>query len=412
MINDLINRIKKNEFLRNSIVLFTASMFMNLFGYLFHFYVGRKLGPVDYGVFGALSSILYLLIVPLTTIQTTITKFVSTFKVANEYGKIKYLFTRSLNRLLIVGVILAIIFMIFSKLIAAFLHLDSIFPLFLLSVFFIFSLLLPVNRGVLQGVQNFYGLGLNFINEGLFKFLFGILLVGFGFKVNGAITALILSYLIPFLLSFYSLKFLFKTEKIKFETKNIYAYSLPVLFTTLLLTAFYSLDVILVKHFLNAQEAGYYVAASLLAKIVYFASGAITLVLFPQVNELYLKKLAHKKILFRAMIIVFLVTGLITLFYFLFPSFTVNLLFGSKYIIIKNYIGLFALAMTVFSLIYILSFYNLSINKTNFVYLLLLFIILEIALIYLYHNSILQIIYILLILLSFLFLSLLVYTLI
>ena len=111
MFKKYITRIRNNEFLRNTFVLFIATMLMNFFGYLFHFYVGRKLGPVDYGVYGALSSILYILTVPYTTIQITITKFVSNFKMSNEYAKIKYLIIASIIKLGIYGIIFVAFFL-------------------------------------------------------------------------------------------------------------------------------------------------------------------------------------------------------------------------------------------------------------------------------------------------------------
>lgn len=387
-------------------------MIMNVFGFLFNFYVARKLGPEDFGVFAALVSLLYILIVPLTTIQTTITKFVSTFKVSNEYGKIKYLFMRSIYKLLIFGIIFIVLFLSFGKLIIDFLNISSFFPLILLSIFFLFSLILPVSRGVLQGLQKFKSLGYNFILEGVSKFLFVVIFIVIGLGINGALTAVILSYLVSFVISFYSLKFILKMEKTKFDTKHIYFYSFPVLITTFLLTAIYTIDAILVKHFFNATEAGYYLATSKLGTIIYFATGAVNLVLFPQVSELHLKNEGHKKILFRALGIVLLLTVSITLFYFLFPRFIVMLLFGNNYLIIKDYIGLFGIVMSLFSLIYIICFYNLSINRTGFIYILFLFILAEAILIWLFHSSIVQVIYILLALLSFLLLSLLVFTLV
>ncbi len=410
MIKKYITRIRNNEFLRSTFTLFIATMLMNFFGYLFHFYVGRKLGPVDYGVYGALSSILYLLTVPYTAIQITITKFVSNFKMSNEYAKIKYLIIGSIIKLSIYGIIFVAVFLSLSRIIANFLHIETLTPLFLLGLLFIISILIPINRGVLQGLQDFKNLGYSYIMEGFVKLLSGIILVGLGLGVNGAIGAIILSYLIPFIFTFYFLRFIFREKKIAFPTKNIYVYSFPVFITTFLLTAFYSIDVILIKHFFSAQEAGYYWATSLLGKIVYFASGAVTLVLFPQVNELNLKNIAHKKIFHRALILVSLIGGSITAFYFLFSKFTVNLLFGNQYLAIREFIGFFSLAMALFSLVYVICFYNLSLNRTGFIYILLSSILLETILIYLFHETIMQVIFILLALLSFLLLSLFIFT--
>jgi O-antigen/teichoic acid export membrane protein len=411
LITSYIEKIKNNDFLRNTIILFIASMIMNLAFFIFQIYLG-KLGPVEYGVFGALTYLIFLLILPLTNgIQTIVTKFVSNHKISNEYGKINSLFTKSVKTLLIWGVLISLVFMIFSRIIANFLHIDSIWPLFWIALIFISSLLIAVIRGILQGLQKFKGLGVNFILEGLLKLIGGVILVEIGLGINGALIAIMFSYLIPFFISLYSLRAMFKIKKDPIELRGIYSYSFPVLIAMFFLAAFYSIDVILVKHFLSAQEAGYYVATSLLAKIVYFGSMAITMVLFPQVNELHIKKQDHKKLLLRAIGIVLLLTLCITLFYFLFPVFILKVIgFYKSYSIISSYIGWFGLAMSIFSLAYVISFYNLSINRTKFVYILGFFVLLEIILISLYHNSIIEIIRILLTLLSFLLLSMVIYT--
>ena len=89
---------------------------------------------------------------------------------------------------------------------------------------------------------------------------------------------------------------------------------------------------------------------------------------------------------------------LITLVYFLFSNFIINLLYGELYLEAASLLGWFAVIMTLFSLVYLMSFYNLSLNKKNFLYILALFNILEIALIYKFHNTLAQVVSILTIL--------------
>ena len=57
----------------------------------------------------------------------------------------------------------------------------------------------------------------------------------------------------------------------------------------------------------------------------------------------------------------------------------------------------------IFSLVYIITFYNLSLNKKGFLYFLFTFDLLEVILIYLFHNSLTQVIKILVILMTTLF---------
>mgnify|MGYP001614584193 CR=1 FL=1 len=400
---------KDKRLMKDSIILFSAVLFLNIMGYIFHFFVGRTLGPADYGIFGAIMSLIYIITVPMNTLQTSITKFTSNFNVHNEIGKIAYLLKRSIKVLFIVSLITTFVFIILSPFLASFMNTEKISPFLSVSLFLFFALLLPINRGVMQGLQNFKGLGWNYCIEGTVKILIGILFI-YLWGLNGAVLAFGVSYIVPFFFSFIALKKdLINTEK--FDTKEVYKYSIPVLIMLTSLTLFYSLDVILVKHFFNAVDAGLYAAISLLGgKIVFFGSGSISLVMFPKVAELYAMNGEHRGVLYKSMLLVTIFGLSITLFYWLFPNFSVGLLFGKEYLNIAPMLWIFAALMTLFSLVYLLSFYNVSIHKNKFIYLLILFNIIQVLLIYLFHESLWQIVYIMSGTMLGLFLLLLAYT--
>ncbi|MBL7147633.1 MAG: oligosaccharide flippase family protein [Nanoarchaeota archaeon] len=403
---------KKNKLLQDSFIIFSTMMVMNLSGYFYHFYMGRSLGPEEYGILGSLLAILYFIIVPVNTIQTGITNFVSNFKAKGEDGKIAYLYIKAIKKLFIYGVLISLALIILSPLLTSFLHLPSTTPIIILSSMIIFALLIPVARGILQGIQNFKGLGITFITEGLIKLIFGIIFVYIGFKINGAITAIVLSYVFAFILGLILLKPIAKIKrKIKFNTKELYKYSLPVLIMLSSLTVFYTVDIFLVKHFFDVVQAGYYAAISLLGKIAFFASWSISIVMFPKVVELNTTNKKHKHILNKSLLIVLSICIPIILIYFIFSELMVYILFGIKYLKISNMIGWFAIIMSLFSLSYTLAFYNISLNRKKFIYFLIFFNILEIILIVLFHNTLWQIIWILMFIMVSLFLTLLIYTL-
>jgi len=411
IIKKILNYQKDDSLIRDGIILFTATMIGNFAAYLFHFGMGRFLGPAEYGVLGAILSLLYLLLVPFNVIQTTISKFVAKFKAQNEENKIKYLFYKALRRLLIVGIIGLIIFLILSPWISEFLKINKK-NIMMLSIIVPFVLLLPINRGVLQGFQKFKALGVNLIIEALTKLAIGFLLVLMGFGLRGAVIGIILSYIIPFLSSLILLRKEYSKKEENIEEKTIYKYSIPVLITLLSLTAFYSIDVMLVKHYFDEISAGQYAAMAILGRIVFFASLAISMVMFPKVAEMDAQKKPNAHILKKALALVAIVSTGITTTYFLIPNIVVQLLFGKEYLIITNYIAPFALLMSFFSLTYLLALYNLSVNRTSFIYILLSFNIIEITSIVLFHNTLKQVLTFLGITMGLMFITILAYTLI
>ncbi|AJF62707.1 MAG: Polysaccharide biosynthesis protein [archaeon GW2011_AR20] len=393
----LFYHITKSNLIKDNLVLFMGNSLGAFFTFLFHFYMGRKLGPEDYGALGAILALIYLFTIPLTTIQTSIAKFTAIFKSERKYKEIHYLHKASTRKLLIFGIISTFIFLSLSGLIANYLHI-SLTPLLILSLYITFSFLLYINRGLLQGLQKFNKFSKNLVFEGLIKLVFGITLIFFGFKLNGAVGAIVFALISAFLISVYQLRDIIKHKIKKFNSNVIYRYTIPVLIALMMLTAFYSLDLLLVKHFFVDERAGYYAAVSLLGKVVFFGSMPITQVMFPKVNELYHRKKKSKNILYKSGLMVLAFSLPIIAIYFLFSRSIIKLLYGELYLEASNLLGWFAVIMTLFSLIYLISFYNLSINKKNFLYILGLFNILEIILIYIFHETLIQVVSILTIL--------------
>src|SRR3989344_1489524 len=348
MIKKLIDYYKKHNLVRDNLTLFLGNGFGAFFTFLFHFYMGRKLGPEDYGALGAILAVIYLFTIPLTTIQTSIAKFTSNFKSEKKYGEIHYLYKASTKRLFLFGIISTFIFLSLSKLIANYLHI-SLTPLLILSLYITLSFLLYTNRGLLQGLQKFKKLSINLIIEGLFKLILGIVFILIGYKLNGAVGAIVFTLIFAFLVSIHQLKDIFKNKIRKFNSNVIYKYTVPVLIALVMLTAFYSVDILLIKHFFIDESAGYYAAISLLGKVVFFGSMPISQVMFPKVNELHNKNKKSKNILYKSMLMVLGFGLIIILIYFLFSRFIINLLYGNLYLEASGLLGWFSIIMTLFS---------------------------------------------------------------
>ena len=383
-------------------ILFIGSIATGVFGFIFHFYMGRILGPADYSILGVILSIIYIMSIGLNTLQTGITKFVSEFNAKKEYSKISYLMNKSIKKLTIYGMILLVIFVLITPLLSRFLNI-KLTPLLIISPCVIFLMLLPINRGTLQGLQRFKSLSWNLVIEGMIKLFGGILLVFLGLGIYGAIASIVFSYIIPFLTGFFPLKDIIKKRKKEFNTKEVYKFSLPVLIALISLTLMYSIDIILVKHFFDAVQAGYYAAAALLGKILFFATLSISQVMFPKVSELHNTKKPSQHLLNKSLLIILIIIVPAIAIYHLFPKLIVNILFGPEFIPMIPYVGPFAVIIGLFSLVYIITFYKLSTNKKRFLYILLFFNILQILLIYLFHSTLMQVVNVLIVYMSSLF---------
>lgn len=380
----------KSRMIKDSAVLWTGMMAANVSNYLFHLLMGRFLGPTDYGILASLIALYYIIMVPTGTIQIVAAKFAADFKAESSYYKVFSLLKYLSKRLFLIGAGLFIIFILASKPISNFLNIDSVFPVILLGSLFLISYIVPVNRGVLQGLQDFFQLSLNFSIETVFKLVVGIGLVYAGFKVNGAIFGIAVGVLVAYGISFFPLKFLFQRQYSKVQIGHVLRYSVPVFISYMCLTAFYSVDIILAKHFFGSVQAGLYSGLAILGKIVVFASLAIDGVMFPVVAELHKQEKNHAHYLRYSLILVSAISGLIVLAYYIFPNFIIRVLFP-QYLPVAPYLGIFGFAMFLLALSSVFVYYFLAIQKTGFVYFLGVIALLQAVLIWFFHSSIGQV---------------------
>ena len=410
MLKKLWNYGREDSLVRDSFLLFLTTSIANFGAFLFHFFMGRFLGPADYGTLGSLLTILYIINVPINVIQTAITKFVSQFKTLKEEDKINVLLRKSFRKFSFIGFIAMILLVIISPVIAKFLHISTM-NLIIISPVILFAVLLPIIRGNLQGLQKFRLLGLNLILEVLFKFGLGVLLVYLGYRINGALLAIVISFIFPTFLGLLSIKqYLKKKIVTSFETKKIYKYSYPLLISLTLMSFLFTVDVILVKHFFDETAAGLYVSAAIIGKVIFFGTFAISQVMFPKTVERHSLNKPSKNILKRSLILMSIIAVPACIIYFLFPEIITLILFGKNYLGITNMLGLFGIAMSLFSFSYVLVLYNLSLEKTNLIYILTFAVILETLLIYFMHSSLIQVLSIVTIIMALVFLFLLLYT--
>jgi len=407
-----MKRIFKNPLFSGSLVFFVGTMIANFGNYLYHLLMGRMLGPKDYGALTSLISLAYLLSVISTTFLTTVVKFVTKYKVKNQFSKILNLFLGLIKVFGLTGIFLLIVFFILKEKIAGFLNLDDSFPVLILAFWMSLSLLSLINDGILRGFLKFGFLSFNSVFATALKLVLAIFLVKIGLGVRGSLGAIFLASLVPYFLSFYPLRFLwnykYKNGE-RIEWRELFGFSAPVMVATLSLTSLYSSDVVLVKHFFSSFEAGLYSATSVLGRIVFFASGVVPAVMFPLVSERFENGGKYRHFLSQSFLIVGGVSLLITIIYFLFPSLMIKILYGDSYLQAAGYLGIFAIFISFYSLSNLLVNFFLSVRKTQVAGFCLFAALLQIILISLFHRSLLEVIKISLMVSVLLFLSLMIF---
>ncbi len=165
--------------------------------------------------------------------------------------------------------------------------------------------------------------------------------------------------------------------------------------TFLLLTAGYELtqilinntDVLLVKHFFDAEQAGLYASIALIGRVVYFVAWMFVMLLLPDVLQKRKQGLDTRPVLFKYISYIGIFSGAIVLGCHLFPEFIISIMFGDAYLPAAGLLWQYALATALFALSNIFAYYFLSLDRYMPVILSGILGVSQILLILIFHSS-------------------------
>ncbi len=381
-------KLINNSLARNSAIVFAGSMAANVLAYVYHLLMGRLLGPAGYGEFSSLVSIFYIFSVPLVVASTVLVKFISGFKARHAIGQAKSLFWSVTKLVFVISLIGLPVMLGAAPWITSFLHLSSGVLFMLVYLTFVMSLLSIAPASMLQGYQRFVWVSVFAVFMVAVKILFSVPMAAWG--VYGVLSAAAIAAAVTYLLYYIPLGFILKakSEKSTVSKRDAFRFAVPTLLIQLGMTSLYTTDIILVRHFFPAAEAGLYAALAILGKIIFYASSSVSLVLFPVLSERTETGAATKKLTASAVGGVTAVSAGVTALYFLFPDFIVGSLFGNAYAGAGSFLGLFGVFLALFSVGSIIVTACLALGRTGVWFVPVTCAILQIAGIAVWHESI------------------------
>lgn len=396
-LSKLISFFTKNTLLQGSFWLTVGGIFANFGNYIFNLVMGRLLTPAEYGTIASLVSLSIIVSLPSSLITLITTKFVAEFNAKKETDKVAKVIKKLTLYTSIAGLVLFVGFLLGGDYLQQYLNISDKRLLVLTAFIIVIGLISSVQQGVYRGFLYFKWLTiLNFATV-LLKIVIGWYLIAAGYSVYGVLLALLISSLIPWLLSLWPLRFYFvhKSAASQGLRKLILSFSLPSFFITAASTLFMSTDLILVKHYFSETDAGVFAAASLMGKAIYYAIAPVSTVLFSVIVQQYAKK---EKLMeeFRLSLLLTAIPGILAvLVYFLVPEIIVYMFFPhAGYSGATSLIGLYGLNMFMYSLVFLFMNFFLGIEKHTLSFLSLLAAVVQITGILLFHDSLIEILYV------------------
>ena len=393
-----VQRFASSEFVRHGLLVFVASMVINVFGYGFHFAISRRIGVEQYGVLSALNSLLMVSIVLSQIAATIVVKYAAEFRVTDDRAHLAAL-VRALVRYgaIATGVIVAIGIAV-ARPLAAYLHIADVAAVAVTTIVIAISLTTPSLRAVFQGIEDFRAWALSTVLESLVKLIVGVVLVYLGYGVLGAFVGWAIGSFIAVLYTAIVLVRRFRRvpDAVLFlDSRRLVKTMAGISVATILLTMISNVDVLLVKHFVDARTAGLYGALALAGRILMFFVGFVPIVILPKASRRALEGLSSVGVLAQAMGVSAVLSGIGLLGYYFFPTFIVTSLAGAAFSAASPHVFSYGLAMVFLAGINVVVAYKIGIHRFDFIIPLGLCAVGEIVGISLHHRTLDDVIFVL-----------------
>ncbi len=367
--------------------LFMGSvMLVNAGNYLYNLLLGRFLGPEVFAEAALLVTLLLIVSFIGMTFQIATTKFVVVLSGLERRAFLKKMMKLSL----LLGVGGGSLILMLSD------FMQQLFKTSSSGMFFIFGLGIPVyfamcvNRGFLQGRQQFGSLSITYQTEMWSRLLITLLLLLI--LPWNPVLIVAIGIVLSFLFGLIPIR---KKDYIPSSLVNLDPEVWAKARTFLILTAGYELtqilinntDVLLVKHFFEAKEAGLYASIALIGRVVYFVAWMFVMLLLPDVLQKKKQGVDTRPVLIKYVSYIGIFSGAVVLGCYLFPELIISLMFGEAYLPAAGLLWRYALATSLFALSNIFAYYFLSLERYTPVILSALLGVSQIVLILIFHTS-------------------------
>jgi O-antigen/teichoic acid export membrane protein len=393
-------------------IMMVASTLAAALNYVFSIVMTGMLGAKgEFSSFNSLNSLFLITLMGAASVQTVVTKYVAEFDALGQEQNTRHL-ARSFSKwLLIIGGVAIVVSFAVAWPLAGALNLSS--PLFIIilgtSVAAAFYITFPY--GLLQGQQRFIGLGAAAISAAVLRILTGAVMVAIGLGVYGALGAGTVSAVLVALVVLYYYRGLFRGEMEPaedFHPSSAMWSLVPVAVAIFLVILMTQIDVVLVRAFWGLKSpvtADRYSYAALAGKAALFFPEGIVVVMFPRVSELRARGLPTRRVLWLSLAAALVLVGAVVGFYALFPGFTADFFTAGKHgkelaaipsVLGINFVVLFGAVMAIFALVKLLAFYHLALNRRLFITFLAAGAVAEVVGIALFHDTLGQILVVML----------------
>ncbi len=365
---------------RSTFWLVISEIIFNLSGYIIHSFVGRILGPADYGRYGLVVTLTTMVIILIGNgIPTAMAKYISEIFETNPSLVLVIKKKAIILQSILISAV-TIIFFLCAPLISYILGDPSLTPLFRISTLIIPAFALAsFYFSFYTGLHKFNVQSVLKTLRSVFKVL-AIVGLAYAFRVPGSIVGYALAAFSVFLIAFTldrlkytkDLKKAAKTQNLasesQFETKKLINYAWQIILFFLAYELLISIDLYLVKGLLHDDYlTGIYNASLTVGRIPYYIFYALTIMLLPVISKTTAENNSKEtnKIIGQSMrlMTILLVPSVILMSQFSQPI--IRIFYGSHYAAAAFPMSLLSYGVGFLTIFYVMSFVLNGAGKTK-----------------------------------------------
>jgi len=338
----------RRGYLRGGAAIAVAVGVMNLATYAFTILAARRLGPQPFGALTALLNVMQVAAVLSLALQATAAR-----RIAREPHDVAHVE----RAILLVGrrtaLGLGALFLVLSPVINAALKLDSLATAAMLAVSVVPFTLMGAQAGVLQGERRWVPLALIYLTAGVPRLVLGALLMWWRPEESTAFTAVTIGTFVPVLVGWIALREPRGHQHRGGDHHTAGALWWETLYNSQALLAFLalsSLDIVIARNTLSANQAGLYAAGLILVKAVTFLPQFVVVLAFPAMGT----DEAPRRALTLSLALVALSGAVAIIGVRLLPDVALVFVGGDKYAAVVDRLWVFAVLGTVISMVQLL----------------------------------------------------------
>lgn len=365
---------------QHGLIMAAATLLAGAFDYGVQVMIGRLLVN-EFGLFLAVTALLQVAVYATNVIRNVVAYYMAELTaVADPLPQLGRFLHQAWCWAWRWGAVAMVAMALLTPWLARLLRIDTIWPLLAGSVTLLLLFLRPVTDGALQGIQQFWGLGVVQIVQALLRLLLAPAFIWLGWRSTGAILSLPVASAGALLLALWLLHPYFgaRGETAVAHTVS-WDYSLQTLIGLLAFAIMSNIHPLVVQRLFATDVVNAFSPVATLGRMNLFVPLGIGLVLFPKATQRHASGQDPRPVLLLSLVATLLPGLALTLLYFLFPGRLVQTIFTDAYADPGVVLGLVGLATTLFAGVNIWLNYALSLGKRPFVYALAVIVLVQLV---------------------------------